>query len=90
MNGLLDQKILFQDKHSCTSGLEDLNAHLTAYQRFMPGMSISRDGDARQCQGIVLCRWIANKSDGTPIAKGLNVFVLSPVGLIKRVTGFWD
>jgi uncharacterized protein YndB with AHSA1/START domain len=90
MNGLLQQDILFQDKHSCTSGLEDLNAHLNAYHHFMPGMSISRDGEVRECQGTVLCRWIANKSDGTRMASGRNVFVLSPSGLIQRVTGFWD
>jgi uncharacterized protein YndB with AHSA1/START domain len=90
MNGLLQQDILFQDKHSCTSGVEDLNAHLTAYQHFMPGMSLRRDGDARECQGTVFCRWIANKSDGTQMAKGLNLFLLAPAGLIQRVTGFWD
>jgi uncharacterized protein YndB with AHSA1/START domain len=90
MDGLLQQEILFQDKHSCTSGLQDLNAHLTAYQHFMPGMQLKRDGEARHCQGIVLCRWIANKQDGSEVAKGSNVFVLSANGLIQRITGFWD
>ena len=90
MNGLLQQDVVFQDRYSCTSGLVDLNAHLTAYQHFMPGLIISRDGEPQQCQGTVLCRWIASKSDGAQAGKGLNVFLLSPQGLIRRITGFWD
>ena len=90
MNGLLQQDFSFQDRYSCTSGLEDLNAHLTAYQHFMPGLRISREGEPQQCQGTVLSRWIATGSDGTPAGKGLNVFLLSPQGLVRSVTGFWD
>lgn len=90
MEGLLKEEVRFHDKHSCTSGWDDLNAHLTAYQNFMPGMNLSRDGEPQQCQGTVISRWIAAKKDGALVAKGSNVFVLSPGGLIRQVTGFWD
>jgi uncharacterized protein YndB with AHSA1/START domain len=90
MRNILEEGILFQDKHSCTHGMEDLNLHLSAYQRFMPGMTLQRDGEIRECQGTAIVRWIANKKDGSRIAAGLNVFALSPEGKIRTITGFWD
>jgi uncharacterized protein YndB with AHSA1/START domain len=90
MKDLMVPELTFQDKHSCTLGLEDLNAHLTAYQMFMPGMRLSRDGDIQYCQGTVAVRWIAKKEDGAIVAKGLNVFRLSPEGRIRHITGFWE
>ena len=90
MRDFMDSTVSFKDKHSCTLGLDDLNAHLDGYQRFMPGMILRREGDPKECQGTVLVRWIADKEDGTRVASGLNVIVLSPEGEIRQVTGFWD
>ncbi len=90
MNGLLEPEITFHDKFSCTLGWEDLNAHLSAYQYFMPGMSLAREAEAEQCQGTVLSRWVANKKDGTQAGKGWNVFTFSPEGRIRHITGFWE
>jgi uncharacterized protein YndB with AHSA1/START domain len=89
MDALLEKDMGFQDKYSCTNGLDDLNGHLSAIHQFMPGLIIARDGEVQECQGVVLAHWIVRKSDGTEVNKGTNFFLLSPEGRIHRVTGFW-
>lgn len=81
--------IRFQDRYSNLEGVDDLLPHIAAAQHFMPGMRMRRAGELRQCQGTVLCDWIASGSDGNPMARGTNVFVLGPTGSIEWVTGFW-
>lgn len=90
MDGLLESDMSFQDKYSCTKGLEDLNGHLSAIHHFMPGLTIAREGEARECQGVVLANWTVHKTDGTKVNQGTNIFLLSPEGRIRRVTGFWE
>ena len=82
--------VRFGDAFSCTSGRDDLVAHLSAVQRFMPGMTISRDGDVRQCQGIAIAPWVARAADGTGRGRGTNVFGLSADGRIRTATGIWS
>jgi uncharacterized protein YndB with AHSA1/START domain len=79
----------FQDRFSNLDGADDVLAHLTAVQRFMPGMTLKRAGDVRHCQGMVLADWVATGIDGKERGKGTNVFVLAPDGRIEWVTGFW-
>ena len=81
--------VTFQDRFSCTAGLEDLLPHLTAAQRFMPGMRLRREGDLRHCQGVALADWVAVGADGQERARGTNVFVFGVDGRIESVTGFW-
>jgi len=90
MDALLEAGMTFQDKYSCTCGLEDLNGHFSAIHHFMPGLTISRNGEVQECQGVVLARWIVQKADGTEASKGTNMFLLSPEGRIRRVIGFWE
>jgi uncharacterized protein YndB with AHSA1/START domain len=81
--------VAFRDAYSCTSGTEDLAAHLGAFRTFMPGMTLARDGDIAQCQGTAIASWIARKADGSVAGRGRNVFELSPEGKIRCATGFW-
>ncbi len=81
--------LAFRDPYSCTSGIDDLNAHIAASQRFMPGVVLERRGDPRQCQGLALVDWSVKGPDGQERAKGTNVFELSADGRIGRVTGLW-
>jgi len=81
--------LAFRDPYSCTDGLDDLNAHIGAAQRFMPGVVLERQGDVRQCQGVALVAWSAKGADGAPRASGSNVFELAPDGRLARVTGIW-
>ena len=81
----------FMDMHSCTTGIPDLNAHIDAGKKFMPGLSITRDGDIQECQGTVLVRWIAKRTaNQTEIGRGTNIFSLAPDGRIQRIIGFWN
>ena len=82
-------ELSFRDPYSCTSGIDDLNAHIAASQRFMPGVVLERQGEARSCQGVALVDWTVKGPDGNPRASGTNVFELAPDGRIARVTGVW-
>jgi hypothetical protein len=82
--------VRFRDRFSLMDGTADLVAHTGAAQRFMPGLSLKRQGDVRHCQGMVLVDWIAVASDGQERGSGTNVFVFGAGGLIESVTGFWN
>jgi len=81
--------VRFRDRFSLIDGLPDLLAQLAAYQRFMPGLRIVRDGDIRHCQGTVLADWVVRGADDAARGRGTNVFVLDATGQIESVTGFW-
>ena len=81
--------VAFADAFSCTSGLEDLVAHLGAAQMHMPGMVLARTGEPRQCQGTAVVDWTAKGPDGAERGRGTNVFDLAPDGRIARVVGLW-
>jgi hypothetical protein len=79
--------IRFRDRFSLLDSMADLNEHIGASQRFMPGMSLERKGDVRHCQGTVLADWVARSSeDGQVKLSGTSVFVFAPDVKIKSVT----
>jgi uncharacterized protein YndB with AHSA1/START domain len=80
--------VMFHDRFSVLDGLEDLNAHAGAAQRFMPGMTLKRKGPVRQCQGSVLADWGACASDGGERMSGTSLFVFQPDGKLGSVIGF--
>jgi uncharacterized protein YndB with AHSA1/START domain len=86
---LASAELAFRDPYSCTSGIDDLNAHIAASQRFMPGVVLRRQGEPRSCQGTALVDWVVNAPDGNVRARGTNVFEMTHDGRIARVTGFW-
>jgi uncharacterized protein YndB with AHSA1/START domain len=78
----------FRDRYSTTDGIDDLVAHISGAQRFMPGIRMQRRGDVRHCQGTVLADFVARSADGAERASGTNVFVLGADGRLDWVTGF--
>jgi len=82
--------VRMRDRFSCVEGTDELTRHIGAAQRFMPGLRLQRDGQARHCQGVVVSEWTAAGPDGQPRGRGTNVFTLSPDGKIETVTGFWS
>jgi uncharacterized protein YndB with AHSA1/START domain len=86
---IASEELSFRDPYSCTSGIDDLNAHIAAGQRFMPGVVLKREGEPRQCQGLALVDWAVQGPDGNPRAKGTNVFEFGGDGRITGVTGLW-
>ena len=85
---LATPEIRFRDRFSNIDGLADLVPHVGAFQRFMPGIRMTRHGDVRHCQGTVLAEWIARGPDGQDRARGTNVFSLGADRRIRSVTGF--
>jgi uncharacterized protein YndB with AHSA1/START domain len=81
--------IRFEDKFSCVEGIEELNAHLVAARRFMPGIHLERRGAVRHCQWHLLADWLAVGQDGETRGQGTNLFVLDADGRIEAITGFW-
>jgi uncharacterized protein YndB with AHSA1/START domain len=89
LEGTVARDVAMRDRFSAIEGYDDLVAHLTALQHFMPGTTIVRDGEVRQCQGMALADWIARGANGQEAGRGTNVFTLDSSGLIETVTGFW-
>jgi uncharacterized protein YndB with AHSA1/START domain len=89
LSAIASAEVRMHDRFSCVEGTGELTQHITAAQRFMPGMRMQRQGDARHCQGTVLVDWAAVGPDGQPRGRGTNVFMLGPDGRIESVTGFW-
>jgi uncharacterized protein YndB with AHSA1/START domain len=85
---IVTPEISFRDRFSLLEGLADLNAHIGAAQRFMPGIGLRRKGDVRHCQGTVLADWIAVDSNAKERMSGTSVFLFKPDGRIDSVTGF--
>ena len=81
--------VQFRDKYSTLDGIDDVLAHVTAAQFFMPGVRLERQGDVRQCQGSAYCNWNAS-ANGKPIGSGTTFFTLDAEGRIESATGFWS
>ena len=81
--------VAHRDRFGSTTGIADLVPHITAAQRFMPGLHIERRGEVRHCQGMGLVEWVALTADGQERAAGTNVFIFAGDGRIESVTGFW-
>jgi uncharacterized protein YndB with AHSA1/START domain len=81
--------VRFHDRFSALEGADELNVHVGAAQRFMPGIALRRRGPVRHCQGLVLTEWEAVSPDGGPRGAGTNVFHLGVDGRVASATGFW-
>ena len=90
LSRIASDTLRFRDRYSNTDGVADLVAHISAAQRFMPGIRMQRHGDVRHCQGTVLTNFVARSSDGQERASGTNVFVFGADGKIDGVTGFMN
>ena len=82
--------VRFEDKYTCLEGTDDINSHLTAARRFMPGLRLERQGTIRHCQWHVLADWVAVNAEGDERGRGTNLFVLDADGRLTAVTGFWS
>ena len=81
--------VRFCDRYSRTDGIDELNAHLEAARRFMPGLVLTREGAVRHCQGTAVADWVALK-DGSQVGQGTNVFEFDADGRLRHVTGLWS
>ena len=87
-------EVEFRDRYSTLRGYEDMMAHITASQRYMPGIKLQRKGNVVHSQGHLLAGWAATGPDGKdPTAKiilmsGSNTYTLAADGRIESVVGF--
>jgi uncharacterized protein YndB with AHSA1/START domain len=81
--------VRFGDRYSMLEGTDEVALHAGAAQKFMPGMTMTRDGAARHCLGTALVDWTVPGPDGAPKARGTNVFTFGADGKITTVTGLW-
>jgi uncharacterized protein YndB with AHSA1/START domain len=79
--------VRFRDRFSLLDGADDVNAHIAAALRYMPGISLRRKGAVRQCQGTALSEWVAVSADGVEHMSGTSVFRLGADGRIESATG---
>lgn len=79
-------EITFRDANGCTTGLEELIAHIEAAKRFMPNIQLEPIAAPRHEQGTVIADW-AYIRDGATIATGTNVFRLDLDGKITECVG---
>lgn len=77
----------FRDAFGALFSREELAAHLALIPIHMPGMTLRRAGEPRQCQGRGLVDWTTEGPDGAAKARGTNVFTLAPDGRLAGVTG---
>jgi uncharacterized protein YndB with AHSA1/START domain len=80
------EDVRFADRYSCLTGIGEIETHIGASQRFMPGIGLERRGEVRHCQGTALADWVALKG-GTEVMAGTNVFVFGAGGKFATVTG---
>jgi uncharacterized protein YndB with AHSA1/START domain len=78
--------VTFRDRYSRLEGIGEIETHLGASQRFMPGIRLERRGDVRHCQGTALADWVALKGD-TQVMAGTNVFMFGAGGKLTGVVG---
>jgi uncharacterized protein YndB with AHSA1/START domain len=83
-------EIRFRDRYARIDGLVELNDHIAASLRFMPGMRLERKGAVRHCQHTLLADWVVREPDGGERMSGVNVFLLDARGRFASVTGFWN
>jgi uncharacterized protein YndB with AHSA1/START domain len=81
--------VSFGDRYSCLAGIDEITLHAGAAQKFMPGMKLHRQGDARHCLGTALVDWTVPGPQGAPVASGTNVFRFDDEGKITDVVGLW-
>jgi uncharacterized protein YndB with AHSA1/START domain len=82
--------VSFRDRYACIHGLPELNEHIAASLRFMPGFGLERKGTIRHCQNTVLSDWIARGPDGQVRMSGSSVFLLGADGRIESATGLMN
>ena len=83
-------ELRMEDRFSCFEGLDDLRAHITGMQRFMPGARIERLGAVRRAHWTVLADWKAVGPGGEERGGGTNVFTLNADRKIQSVVGVWN
>ncbi len=88
LDAIAAPEVRFRDRYAHIDGIVELNDHIAASLRFMPGIRLERKGAVRHCQHTLLVDWVVREPDGTERMSGVHVFVLDARGRVASVTGF--
>lgn len=83
------EDVAYKDEWTDHAGRDLLSMHIANCQRFVPGWTIARAGDATVCRGEALVRWRSVGGQGEEI-EGTSHLRIGIDGKIRRVTGFPD
>lgn len=86
---LVTDDVRMKDQYSAIEGLAELLEHVAASRRFMPGISMHRAGEVRQCQGTAIADWLVQTPEGAQRGAGTNVFEFGGDGRLRSIVGFW-
>src|SRR5690606_6415417 len=87
--GAVNDQVRFADAVSFIRGRVELERHIVAARRRMPGIEMVRRGPARSCQGVALADWELRAGEQV-FVEGTSVFELDADGMIAAVTGVSD
>lgn len=79
--------VRFRDAHGDVYGLDELVGHVTAVQRFMPGLTLEMREPVRRAHELALADWAGGAPDGKTTFSGTNVFRFAADGRIAEVLG---
>ena len=79
--------VAFRDRYSALEGREELCSHVAASQKFLPGLTLERQGKLPHCQGTFLVDWVALGAGAQEVMKGTNVFRCNAEGKFQEVIG---
>lgn len=82
--------IRFRDEYATLEGRERLALHIGNTRHHLPGRRVERDGEVRICRGRVLVPWRIVDEGGEVAFRGTDHARVSPAGLLREVTGFWE
>lgn len=89
LEGCCEEDVQFMDDYASLTGRDTLAQHASNTRNYFPGSRIRRVGDPSICRGEVLVPFEVVDANGVRMSSGTNYGVVSPRGLLKRVTGFW-
>jgi len=89
LDASVTEDVAFRDAYAALAGRAELESHLTLIPVYMPGLTLRRNGEPRQCQGTAVVDWLAEGPDGSIRARGTNVLDLAPDGRLARIVGIW-
>ncbi len=80
----------YLDPLLCGEGHDGIDAMVRAVQQKYPGARFSRAGGIDSHNDRVRFGWSFGPAEGEPLARGMDVAILSPDGRLEHVTGFFD
>lgn len=77
---------VYRDAYGYVPGLDGLNVFIGNALKFMPGLTLRRDGPVRHAHGTIWYPWSMTGPDGTSVMSGVSVGECAADGRLLRLT----